>query len=173
LLLRPPERRDAPDIALYAADYDVSKNLANMPHPYGEADAHAYIARQPEARAMGTNFGFAVTRKSDGAFLGCCGLHLEGGKFEMGYWIGKPFWGQGYATEAARRVIGFAFHDLKAEAVWAGWYHDNPASGRVLEKLGCRPDGADKRDCLARGHAVYCNLVTLSREDFGRKRVAA
>ena len=105
-------------------------------------------------------------------FLGSCGLHLKDGRFELGYWLGKPFWGQGYATEAAKKLVSFAFHDLKATSLWAGWYHDNPASGRVLEKLGCRPDGVEPRHSLARGHAVYCHMVALTREQFGRKRAA-
>ncbi len=71
---------------------------------------------------------------------GCCGLHLrESGLFELGYWLGRPFWGHGYATEAARKLAGFAFSRLKATQLTAGYFHDNPASGRVLEKVGFAP----------------------------------
>ena len=172
LLLRPPSLVDVPAIVAIANDYDVAKNLATLPHPYESDDAKAFIGRAAEQRALGTDFAFAIVRKNDGALMGSVGLHLKQGKFEFGYWLGKPYWRQGYATEAARRVIVFAFSELKAETVWAGWYHDNPASGHVLEKLGCKPNGAEPRDCLARGHAVYCNLVILSREDFWRRKAA-
>jgi len=174
LLLRPPETADATSIVPLAGDYDVAKNLSTMPHPYCEADARNWIARvSGEDRATGKNFVFAITQKPDGNFMGACGLHLrDNGLFEFGYWLGKPYWGQGYATEAAMRLVTFAFKELKAERVWAGWFHDNPASGRVLEKLGCRPDGQDQRACLARGHDVLCNLVTLTREDFWRRKTA-
>ena len=85
---------------------------------------------------------------------------------------GQPFWRLGYATEAAKRVVSFAFRELKATSVRAGWFEDNPASGRVLQKLGCRPDGAVPRGSLARGQEVTCHLMALTREEFGRKRAA-
>ena len=170
LLLRPPEFRDVPAITSWIGDWDVAKNLASVPHPYREADAHAFVALAAQKRATGEGFCFSIARKNDGVFLGACGLNLKDGRFELGYWLGKPFWGRGYATEAARKVLSFAFHDLKAASVWAGWFHDNPASGRVLEKLGCSHDGAQPRTSLARGHQVYCHMVTLTRENFGRKK---
>ena len=70
--------------------------------------------------------------------MGGCGLHTHNGELELGYWYGKPYWKMGYATEAARRVLEFAFDELKAPAVWAGWFHDNPNSGHVLGKLASR-----------------------------------
>ena len=170
LLLRPPEYSDVPAMAVLLGDYDVAKNLASVPHPYGEDDARTFVTRTAEARAKGEGYCFAILRKEDLAFVGCCGLHLKGGRYELGYWLGKPFWNRGYATEAARKLASFAFHDLKAEGVWAGWFHDNPASGRVLEKLGARPDGEVPRASLARGQDVPCHMVTLTREDFGRKK---
>ena len=168
LLLRPPESADIPAFLPLIADFDVSKNLSRVPHPYRESDAQAFIARTVQNRAAGTDFNFAITRKTDDAYMGSCGLHLKDGVFEFGYWLGKPYWGQGYATEAARRLVGHAFEDLQVPYLVAGWFHDNPASGRVLAKLGCVPDGNDQRDCLARGHAVYCHNVKLDREGFER-----
>ena len=170
LLLRPPEFRDVPAIATWAGDWDVAKNLASVPHPYREDDAREFVARVAQRRALGEGHCFAVTRKLDGVFMGTCGLHLEDGRFELGYWLGKPFWRQGYATEAAKKVVSFAFRDLKATSLWAGWFEDNPASGRVLQKLGCRPDGAAPRASLARGREVTCHRMTLTREEFGRKK---
>jgi len=173
LLLRPPEIADIPRLIMLIGDFDVSKNLGRVPHPYTQADARVYLERSARNRAEGTGFNFAITRKWDGAYIGGCGLHLDHGVFEIGYWLGKPYWGKGYATEAARRLAGFAFHDLKAERLEAGWFHDNPASGHVLEKLGARANGTAPRDCLARGHAVYCHQMVLMRENFGRKRAVA
>jgi ribosomal-protein-alanine N-acetyltransferase len=173
LLLRPPEPRDVPAIVTWIGDWDVAKNLSKCPHPYTEEHAQEFLLRAAEGRAKGTDFGFAITRKSDGCYLGQIGLHLKDGTFEVGYWLGKPFWFQGFASEAARRVVAFAFRDLRAETVWAGWFHDNPRSGHVLEKLGCRPNGQEPRACLARGHEVLCNLVVLSRADFFGRKMAA
>jgi RimJ/RimL family protein N-acetyltransferase len=172
LLLRPPERRDISALVPLANDYDVAKNLSTLPHPYTVAHGEEFVARVEAQRATGTDFNFAITRKADRAYMGGCGVHVKQGKFEFGYWLGKPFWKQGYATEAARRLVEFAFDELQTESVWAGWYFDNPASGHVLEKLGCIPDGEQKRACMARGMEVGCNIVTLSREAFVARRVA-
>ena len=172
LLLREPELSDAPAIAALMNDWDVVKNLATAPFPYLEEHACAFLGRQEEGRARGTDFVFAITRKSDAALMGKCGLHLKDQGFEMGYWLGRPFWNQGFATEAAAQVLAFGFRNLRAEHIWAGWFHDNPASGRVLEKLGFRPNGSGRRDCAARGEAVLCNLVTMSRADFGQRQAA-
>ena len=170
LLLRPPERRDVAAFAPLIGDYEVSKNLANVPHPYAEKDALGGISHLGERRAKGEAFQFGVTRKSDGAYIGGCGLHLDKGEFELGYWYGKPYWNMGYATEAARRVLDFAFAELQVPEVWAGWFHDNPNSGHVLAKLGFKPKGFEKRPCMARGADVGCNIVTLSRDAFAKKR---
>ncbi len=173
LLLRPPEAEDVRFIAPLIGDYDVAKNLSRVPHPYRESDAATWVSTLGERHAKGEAFQFAVTRKSDGAYMGGCGMHLDNGLFELGYWLGKPYWKMGYATEAARKMAGFAFHTLKVERLVAGWFHDNPASGHVLEKVGFVADGTDQRNCLARGHAVNCNKVVLDRENFGRRKAAA
>lgn len=172
LLLRTPEARDAAMIALLMNDWDVAKNLSRAPFPYCEQDARDFLVRLEEGLAKGTDYTFSVTRKSDGALIGKCGLHLQDSGFELGYWYGRPYWKQGYATEAAAEVVGFAFRNLRAEHVWAGWFHDNPTSGRVLEKLGFRANGTALRDCVARGHGVLCNLVVLKRETFAQRQAA-
>ncbi len=172
LLLRPPDFCDVPAVASLIGGWDVAKNLANVPHPYRESDAREFVSRTQMMSASGESFCFAILRKADDVFMGCSGLNLKDGRFELGYWLGKPYWGQGYATEAAKKVVSFAFRDLKATSLLAGWFHDNPASGRVLEKLGGRPDGAEPRHSLARGHSVYCNMMALTREQFGRKKAA-
>lgn len=172
LLLRVPEVFDVPAIAALMNDWDVVKNLARAPYPYREEHARDFVGRQEGGRAKGTDFTFAVTRKSDSALVGMCGVHLRDAGFELGYWIGKPYWKQGYATEAAAEVLAFGFRNLRADSIWAGWFHDNPASGHVLEKLGFRPNGSGQRDCAARGESVLCNLVTMSRADFGQRQAA-
>ena len=173
LLLRVPATFDVPEIVALAGDYDVAKNLSRVPHPYSDAHARDWIEQSAEKRLRGTDFVFAITNKQDGAYMGSCGLHKRDGEnFEFGYWLGKPFWGQGFATEAARRLIAFAFMDLALETVVAGYFHDNPASGHVLEKLGSVADGSDQRDCLARGHAVDCHKVVLTRDGFWKKKAA-
>jgi RimJ/RimL family protein N-acetyltransferase len=169
LLLRPQTADDIAGIVVLLNDYDIARNLANVPHPYTEADAQGFLGRWNAERASGAAYPFLVTRKPDHRPIGGCGLRRgERGVYELGYWLGKPYWGQGYASEAARRVAGFAFRELDVPVVKASYFHDNPASGRVLAKLGAVPAGVEHHDCLARGHAVYSHAVMLDRENFGR-----
>jgi len=172
LILDAARESDVPAIADALADFDIAKNLATAPHPYSEKDARDFLVRAAEGRARGEDYCFAIRRKTDDLVLGCCGLHLKKGTYEIGYWIAKPFWRQGFATEAAARLVEFAFADLKAAEVWAGWYHDNPFSGRVLGKLGFTADHVAKQHSLARGVDVLCNRARLTAADFGRKRAA-
>jgi RimJ/RimL family protein N-acetyltransferase len=173
LLLRPPHAADIAPMLPLIGEWEVAKNLGRVPHPYSLNDAQEFLVRNSEARARGQDYSFAIVRKEDGAFMGICGLHLrESGNFEFGYWLGKPYWKNGYATESALRLVSFGFRELKIERLLAGWFHDNPASGRVLAKLGCEPSGTEQRNCLARGHTVYCHIVTLTRESFAQRKAA-
>jgi [ribosomal protein S5]-alanine N-acetyltransferase len=173
LILRAPTLTDTPAFVAILGDYEVAKNLARVQHPFAEdhyRDAlHAYAAE----RQKGESFRFAVTRAMDGALIGLCGIdRVAGGIWDFGYWYGRQYWGQGYATEAARPVMCFAFDDLNAEMLVAGWYFDNPASGHVLDKLGFSPAGVVQANCVARGEAVASNRVQLTREQFARKKAA-
>jgi 8-oxo-dGTP diphosphatase len=173
LILRPPQERDIPAIVTWVGDWDVAKYLSRVPHPFGEADGQDFIMTAGRNRALGEGFAFALTRKEDGVLVGVGGVHLREAGFELAYWLGKPFWGQGYASEAGRRLLDFAFHDLKLELIKAAWHHDNPASGNVLAKLGFVAAGAEPRACLARGGKVLCNLVELRRHEYRQKKKAA
>ena len=164
LILRPPRPSDITAMTVWLSDYDVSKMTSRVPYPYGESDAEAFVA-------AGQKHRFVIQRKKDGLFLGMIGLHSEDDN-EFGYWLGKPFWGFGYATEAAARVVLFAFEELGRDTAHAGWFYDNPASGHVLAKLGARHNGSRMRDCEARGRKVLCHEMLLTRADFLRKQAA-
>ncbi len=164
LILRPPGPRDIQSMTAWLSDYDVARMTSRVPHPYAEDDAEAFVAAGEPNR-------FVITRKADEVFMGLTGLHAED-SCEFGYWLGKPFWGMGYATEAAYRLVTYAFEVLGLDTVHAGWFYDNPASGHVLAKLGARHNGSNMRDCRARGMAVLCHDMLLTRADFLRKQAA-
>jgi [ribosomal protein S5]-alanine N-acetyltransferase len=173
LILRAPMLSDVNAVVMLLNDYDVAKNLRRVPHPFTEAMYRDRLAEIETERQNGSTFGFAVTRAMDGAFIGFCSLDREDdGTWEFGYWYGKPYWGQGYATEAARPVLRFAFEDVGVEAPAAGWYFDNPASGHVLEKLGFKATGIVRVNCVSRGGEVVSNRVQLTRDKFARKKAA-
>jgi 8-oxo-dGTP diphosphatase len=164
LILRPPRPCDIPSITTWLGDYDVARMTSRVPHPYNEGDAEAFLASAEKNR-------FVIQRKGDLMFLGMIGLGARDDS-EFGYWLGKPFWGFGYATEAAHRLVTYAFENLDMETVHAGWFYDNPASGNVLSKLGARHNGSAMRDCKARGMAVLCHDMLLTRAEFLRKQAA-
>ena len=170
LILRPPRPVDMAAMTVWLGDFNVAKNLAKVPHPYNEDDSEDFIALRG-VHGEG-HYCFTILRKADNVFLGGIGLHHEAGDWEMGYWLGRPFWGFGLATEAAGRVAQFAFTELDLAMLQVGWFHDNPASGHVLAKLGARHNGSRMRDCRARGHKVLCHEMLLTRADFLRKEAA-
>jgi RimJ/RimL family protein N-acetyltransferase len=170
LLLRPPRAADISHFMPLLNDFEVSKNLSRVPYPYTEDDACAFIVKMASALAAGADYVFAILLKQ-GVFIGLCGVHPEGG-WEFGYWLGKPYWGRGYATEAGSRAVQFAFEDLMAETLNAGWFHDNPASGRVLEKLGFRATGEKELSCVSRGCTVNCHRVALDRTTYMTRKKA-
>lgn len=165
LRLRPPEEGDISVLVPLIGNFSVSKNLSVVPHPYTEADGLTWVRTSRDKRLKGTDFIFALIRKTDNAFIGACGAHPSR-DFELGYWLGEPYWGHGYATEGARRVVQFAFDVLGAAMLHAGFVHDNPASGRVLMKLGFTYTHDKPYPCLARGTEVPARRMALTREQF-------
>ncbi len=129
---------DAADIAAIAGDVDVARMTGSIPHPYGVESAEGWILTHWGKRRRGVDHTFAVIRKNDGALVGSAGLFKRraGSMWELGYMLGRNFWGRGYATEAARGVIAWGRAELGAEAITASVFADNPASARVLEKAG-------------------------------------
>jgi RimJ/RimL family protein N-acetyltransferase len=131
LVLRALSERDVPVIVQLAGDRRVAENTARIPHPYTAADAEGLLA---SINQKGSETVFAI--ELDGALIGMSGLDPRTDGAELGYWLGVPFWGRGYATEAVRAVIDYAFGDLGHEVLQSGARVSNPASRRVLEKSG-------------------------------------
>ena len=173
LILREPTLTDTPVFVAILGDYEVAKNLAQVPHPFTADHYRGAMQVYAAQRLKGESYRFAVTRAMDGALIGLCGIdRMADGVWDFGYWYARQHWGQGYATEAGRPVMRFAFDDLKAEMLVAWWHFDNPASGHLLDKLGFLASGVAQRNCAARGEPVASNGVQLTREQFARKKAA-
>ena len=161
LLLRPGWAEDAPALARAIADEAVVRNLATAPWPYALTDAEAFLAA-PRDPALPS---FLITERTDGAprLIGACGLaRRSSGNVELGYWIARAHWDQGFATEASRALIDIA-RTLQLPRLEASHFVDNPASGRVLDKLGFVATGlsAERYSC-ARGGEAMSRLYRLS-----------
>lgn len=160
LLLRLPEKRDVAALARLAGDSRVARMLASMPHPYGEAEAIAFIAR---ARSGEGGRHFIVAAKKTGVLIGGAGLVDRDGAAELGYWIGVPHQGQGYATEAAQALVDHAFGALGLPNLQAWCRVLNDASRRVLHKCGFQFAGIGMRDTLLGGRVATERYVLERR----------
>jgi len=163
LLLRPGWSEDAVALQAAISDSAVARNLARVPNPYTIDDAQAYLAEEWDPGAP----RFLIFSRTRGAprLVGGCGIHQDeaNGAPVLGYWIARPFWGLGFATEAASAVMRIA-RALGLQRVGASHFVDNPASGRVLAKVGFRPTGrVEQRFSLGRGGDV----TTILFEDSG------
>jgi RimJ/RimL family protein N-acetyltransferase len=133
LILRAPRLGDAKVLAALANDKRIAENTRRIPHPYKRADADDFISA---VNIPGGEVAFLITLREGGAVVGGCGVALQDGAPDLGYWLGVKYWNKGYATEAARAVIDFAFTELGHDTLSAGARVTNPASRRILEKCG-------------------------------------
>lgn len=147
LLLRPFTPNDAPGVRELAGDRDIAATTLNIPHPYEEGMAEEWIRTHREKFERGELANFAITLRGDGNLIGAIGLVIvpEHERAELGYWIGKPHWGNGYCTEAARAVAEYGFRELGLNRIHASHFSHNPASGRILQKIGMSREGCLKQ----------------------------
>lgn len=168
LILRPPSMLDAPRMAALAGDLDVAKGTLTIPHPYSEADAKAFIDSVLAAWESLSTCIFAMVDRRDQQCIGTIGLlpnsmHKHA---EIGYWVGKPYWGQGYTTEAARRLVDWAFTTFDLNRIYAQHFGSNPASGRVMQKIGMTYEGTMRQHYVRFGEVQDVLFYGILREEW-------
>lgn len=157
LVLRPLQRSDAKRIAELAGDWDVARMTARIPFPYAEVQALEWIEGLYEGEVV-------RAIEHEGTLVGLVGyMPQDKGAAEIGYWIGKPYWGHGYATEAAQAMMRHCFGEVRLSRLTCCHFADNPASERVIAKLGFRRTGM----CKAYSEARQAEAATVRYE---RKR---
>jgi len=165
LTLRPFTLEDAPRVQELVSNWNVASMVARIPHPFPDGAAEEWISGHNERRASGESWPFAIETKKAG-FVGTIGLgKTESNTMEIGYWVGEPYWGKGIASEAARVLVEFAFDILGRDQLTSGHFKDNPASGRILTKVGFYQTGEEKRFCLARGEELDCVTLELTAQE--------
>lgn len=159
LALRTPCLNDAGRVVDLANDFDIARMTTGLPYPYSQVDAETYLSHV-EALDYAREATFAIETANDG-LVGLIGLYPRGPLGpEIGYWVGRPFWGRGIATEAARAVLTWAKTTWGKRAVVSGHFADNPASGRVLEKAGFLYTGEiQPRHSTARGEVADTRMM--------------
>ena len=160
LILRPPQSDDAARIADLINDFNVVRWLSRVPFPYALADAEAFVSASTEADPARER-PLAIEHRDFG-LIGMCGFHTEDAAPapEIGYWLGRTFWGRGFASEATAAALVWARDIWGKRCILSGHFIDNAASGRVLAKAGFLYTGEVRpRDCVALGRRVATRMM--------------
>ncbi|MFD0713426.1 GNAT family N-acetyltransferase [Paenibacillus sp. GCM10027626] len=168
LMLRLLEAGDAAEIEQIAGDKEIAETTLAIPHPYPAGASSAFIRRRQAAAAQGDGYSWTIRLKESGRLLGIIGLRIDKQHHhaELGYWIGKRYWGQGYCTEAAERVAAFVFEQLKLNKMFAAAMIKNPASSKVMEKIGMRHEGIFREHVYKDGQYEDLTYYSLLRSEY-------
>ena len=165
LTLREIEVSDAPTVHLHLNDPAVTADLLPLPQPYTLEFVQEWIA---DLRAGKFGDGIMFTILCGETFIGTMYLHVDQQHrhAEIGYWLGKAYWGQGYATEAGREVIRYGFEKLYLRRIYAYYFARNRGSCRVLEKLDLKYEGTQRQDIMKDGEFVDIGFCGLLRSEW-------
>jgi ribosomal-protein-alanine N-acetyltransferase len=168
LVLRPFLLSDAHDVQQLAGDRAIAETTLNIPHPYGDGLAEEWISKHQDLFDQGKALHFAITLKGDQELVGAVSLMsmVKGHQAELGYWIGKPYWNQGYCTEAAREVVRYGFDILGLNRIHACHFSRNAASGSIMLKLGMTHEGHRRQHVIKWGVFDDMDLYGILRSEW-------
>ena len=168
LILRPFTQSDAQDVASYVGDKEIAATTLSIPHPYSLEMAVEWIDTHVEAFARGESVNFAITLSDTLELIGAVGLvrNEEHDRAEMGYWVGKPHWNRGFASEAAHLVVDFGFEVWQLERIYAQHFATNPASGKVMMNAGMQYEGCLRHHLKKWGQYQDLNVYSVLREEW-------
>ena len=167
LILRPCRTEDAPRLRELLNVWEVASMLAVIPFPYPEGAAEQWVATHAPRREAGTAYIFAITMNRD--LTGVVGIHQQQGDFVLGYWLGVPYWGRGFMSEAVAAIVNFAFTALALPRLMSGHFAENDRSARILQKAGFTTLCRDTKRCVARGQDMAHVSVVLTRDTWHAK----
>jgi [ribosomal protein S5]-alanine N-acetyltransferase len=164
LILRPYSDDDIPELISLIGAREVAATTLRIPHPYTLADAKDQV-RRSQGSEDAVRLGVWI--ESSSVFIGGVGLRLEldHNRAELGYWIGVPYWGNGYATEASQALLEYGFGELNLVRIYASHTTNNPASGNVLRKLGMKYEGCQRKHILKWGEYLDLELYALLKDE--------
>ena len=167
LWMRPLAEQDIASILEYVYAPEIAANTF-VPHPYSPEAAHEFVRKASEDWRNGKDYTFAIIEARSDCFAGVMGIHLvpEHQRAEVGYWLGRPFWGRGLATQALRLLIQFGFEELGLNRIAAGHFAHNPASGRVMQKANMRYEGTRRAYHFHRDGFKDSVWYAILREDY-------
>lgn len=160
LILRPYTLDDAADVQRLAGDIRIADTTLTIPHPYPDRAAENWISGHARSYENGSEIAYAITLISTGELIGTVSLidvQHKHARAELGYWIGVPYWANGYCTEAVGRLIKFAIEQMGMTRIVARCLARNPASARVMEKAGLVLEGCQRTHVFKNG--VYEDIL--------------
>lgn len=168
LLLRPFSLDDASTVQELAGDYAIADTTLMIPHPYEDGMAEQWISEHSVKFEEGMLVAFAIVLRETSQLVGAVSLTVDKDqhKAELGYWVGKPFWNRGYATEAARLIVEYGFDQLQLNRISSRYLVRNPASGRVMQKIGMVHEGTLRQDTIKWGQYEDLHAYGLLRDDW-------
>jgi RimJ/RimL family protein N-acetyltransferase/ubiquinone/menaquinone biosynthesis C-methylase UbiE len=172
LILRPFTLADAPDVQRLAGEYEIAAMTLLIPHPYEDGMPQEWIKTHTQEFEGGTAVNFAIVRRDSGELCGAIGLGIDkvNHNAELGYWIGKPYWGQGYCTEAAKAVLQYGFEVMGLHRIHSIHFSHNPASGRVMQKIGMSYEGFRAQHTRKWGKFLDIVLYGILKSDWQQKQ---
>ena len=143
LILRPFELTDAPEVQKLAGAKEIASTTGVVPHPYEDGMAEEWISTHQQRFDRGKLVNFAIVEKKTTQLCGAIELTIDNENYnaELGYWIGVPYWGQGYCTEAALVIVAYGCERLNLHRIYASHLTRNPTSGKVMQKVGMIREG--------------------------------
>ena len=170
MMLRPFRLTDAKVVQSLAGHRDIAATTLNVPHPYEDGMAETWISTHEDTFKQGKGVIYALVLKDDGRLIGAISMMglFKDHQGELGYWIGVPYWGKGYCTEAGRAILEYGFNELGLNRIHARYVSRNPASGRVMEKLGMTHEGTRNQHVLKWGKFDDMELKGLLKKDWER-----
>lgn len=175
LVLRPLVESDGPRVRELAGDEAIARNTLDIPHPYPEGAAEQWIAGLPALFRQGKEIVFAITLRETGELVGAIGLSSispRHSRSDIGWWVGRDWWNRGYCTEAARALLDYALDTLRLNRIYSSHYARNPASGRVMQKLGMKQEGIQRRHVERWGEFQDLVLYGILREEWLARRAS-
>ena len=164
LRIRPYRDADIAELLPLIGTREVAATTLRIAHPYTEQDARDFfqLAKEPD------KLWLAITLRADGRQIGGIGMRIEPQHrhAELGYWLGVAYWGQGYATEAAREMLRYGFEELGLHRIFATHVKHNAASGRILKKIGMHYEGCQREHLLKWGEFVDSEMYGILRREW-------
>lgn len=168
LLLRPFAIEDVPAVTALVGDREIASMTLAILHPYEASMAEEWIGKHRPRYLSGQEISYAIIMQESDLLIGAISLYInpDHRKAELGYWIGKPFWGNGFASEAAKKTIEFGFKELELNRIYASHFVRNQASGKVLRKIGMNFEGRKRQDILKWGQFEDSDFYAILKEQF-------